>query len=609
MKSILQTKILMIVTAICVVGYIAFGYFFPETGLDNLAPTDRLNLKKNIVVLGVDERSDDVGRSDTLFVVMFDSSNKSASLLSVPRDTRVRIDGHGWDKINHAYAYGGRELTQKTVEELLGIKINNYVMVDFKGFTGLVDAIGGIDIDVEKDMYYHDTWDGFTVDLKKGRQHLDGKTAIQYVRFRDEEGDIGRIRRQQHFLMAVYDKITSADMLLHIPGLAKQLTSMVKTDMPLSDMIDLGRALHSMVKEKGLSMAMVPGTPKYIDGISYWLPDITDLRELMVKMQGATMTEHYKSAAELMEKEYNNAVEKVEKGDDSEENKEAIKEEKELKAKKEEKVKEEKNFDVLKYDGVRALRMQQFDYAAKCFVLALELNADDLECRDYLSQAYISLGDMQNAYTQLMAISAAQPNNVAVLLRMADVLYMTEDYAAMAEVCEKALQLDSENIMTYYIYAKAYKGLNDLDAAVAMLSKAIDRREDFDVARLLRGNVLLENNQTAEAALDADNLYQRIEENEDVLLLKARVEKALGNLKEAEKVYTKAIDFNPFLIEAYKERSEVRSALGDTAGAKEDQTRVDEMEQDIPQPTEGIEENIKKKMQQMDPYKVFYNEY
>ena len=275
MKSILQTKILMIVTAICVVGYIAFGYFFPETGLDNLAPTDRLNLKKNIVVMGVDERSDDVGRSDTLFVVMFDSSNKSASLLSVPRDTRVRIDGHGWDKINHAYAYGGRELTQKTVEELLGIKINNYVMVDFKGFTGLVDAIGGIDIDVEKDMYYHDTWDGFTVDLKKGRQHLDGKTAIQYVRFRDEEGDIGRIRRQQHFLMAVYDKITSADMLLHIPGLAKQLTSMVKTDMPLGDMIDLGRALHSMVKEKGLSMAMVPGTPKYIDGISYWLPDIT----------------------------------------------------------------------------------------------------------------------------------------------------------------------------------------------------------------------------------------------------------------------------------------------------------------------------------------------
>lgn len=343
MKSILQTKILLIVAAICVVGYIAFGYLFPEKGMDDLNPSDRLNVKKNIVVLGVDERSDDVGRSDTLFVVMFDSNTKSASLLSVPRDTRVRIAGHGWDKINHAYAYGGRELTQKTTEELLGLKINNYVMVDFKGFTGLVDAIGGIDIDVEKDMYYHDDWDGFTIDLKKGKQHLDGKTAIQYVRYRDEEGDIGRIRRQQHFMMAVYDKIASADMLLHIPGLAKQLTSMVKTDLPLGDMMDLGKALHAMVKEKGLSMAMVPGTPKYIDGISYWLPDITDLRELMVKMQGATMTERYKSAAELMEQEYNKAVDKAESGDSSEENKEAVKEEKELQAKKEEKAKKDKD--------------------------------------------------------------------------------------------------------------------------------------------------------------------------------------------------------------------------------------------------------------------------
>ncbi len=342
MKSILQTKILLIVAAICVVGYIAFGYLFPEKGMDDLNPSDRLNVKKNIVVLGVDERSDDVGRSDTLFVVMFDSNTKSASLLSVPRDTRVRIAGHGWDKINHAYAYGGRELTQKTTEELLGIKINNYVMVDFKGFTGLVDAIGGIDIDVEKDMYYHDDWDGFTIDLKKGRQHLDGRTAIQYVRYRDEEGDIGRIRRQQHFMMAVYDKIASADMLLHIPGLAKQLTSMVKTDLPLGDMMDLGKALHAMVKEKGLSMAMVPGTPKYIDGISYWLPDITDLRELMVKMQGAAMTERYKSAAELMEQEYNKAVDKAESGDSSEENKEAVKEEKEQKAKQEDKAKDDK---------------------------------------------------------------------------------------------------------------------------------------------------------------------------------------------------------------------------------------------------------------------------
>lgn len=336
MKSIFEIKILGIVAAVCVAAYMLFGYFMPaEKGLDNLTPQDRLNLKKNIVVLGVDERAEegDVGRSDTLFVVMFDTNKKAASLLSIPRDTRVRIKGHGWDKINHAYAYGGRELTQKTVEELLGIKVNNYVMVDFKGFVGLVDAIGGVDIEVEKNMYYYDDWDGFKIDLKKGMQHMDGKTAIQYVRYRDEEGDIGRIRRQQHFMMAVYDRITSANMLLHIPGLAKQLTSMVKTDLPLKDMVELGRVLHSMVKDKGLAMATVPGTPEYINEISYWLPDIKAMREQMVRMQGATMTDTYRSAAELMAREYKDAVERAEQGDKSAESKDAAKEEKDAKDK------------------------------------------------------------------------------------------------------------------------------------------------------------------------------------------------------------------------------------------------------------------------------------
>ncbi len=322
MRKLLSPIILVLLAAVCALGYFLLGQpRQPEKGLDNLKPEERLNVKKNIVVLGVDERpeEDDVGRSDTLFVVMFDTDKKTASLLSIPRDTRVPIQGHGWDKINHAYAFGGRELTQKTVEELLGLKINNYVMVDFNGFKGLVDAIGGVDIDVEKDMYYYDDWDGFKIDLQKGQQHLDGKTAIQYVRYRDEDGDIGRIKRQQHFLLAVYDKITSANMLLRIPGLAQQLTSMVKTDLPLSDMVGLGRALHSMVKEQGLAMATVPGTPEYIDGISYWLPDITDLREQMVKMQGAKMTEKYRSAAELMEEEYKEALARAESGEKREE--------------------------------------------------------------------------------------------------------------------------------------------------------------------------------------------------------------------------------------------------------------------------------------------------
>ncbi len=331
MKKFFTFRVLLLICALCVAGYACYDFFLKggsgdEAPLDNLPRHERLSLKKNIMVMGIDERPSDgdPGRSDTLFVVMFDQNQKSVALLSIPRDSRVRIPGHGWDKINHAYAFGGRELSQKTVEEFLGIRIDNYVTVDFNGFKSLVDVIGGVDIDVEKDMYYYDDWDGFKIDLKKGRQRLDGATAIQYVRYRDEDGDIGRIKRQQHFLLAVYGRITSADMLLRIPGLGRQLSPIIKPVMPMGEMLAGGRALHSMVKESGLAMATVPGTPQYIDGISYWLPDIKALRQEMADMQGAQMSARYKSAADLLAREYERSVTRAMHGEDKEEGEKAI---------------------------------------------------------------------------------------------------------------------------------------------------------------------------------------------------------------------------------------------------------------------------------------------
>ena len=200
------------------------------------------------------------------------------------------------------------------------------------------------------------------------------------------------------------------------------------------------------------------------------------------------------------------------------------------------------------------------------------------------------------------------PDNIAVLLRMADVAYMMENYTAMADVCEKAMMLDGDNVQVYFFYAKACCGHGDLTNAVVMLSKALMLNADFDAARLLRGELLLESGDVEEAAEDADTLCARIEGNEDVLLLKARVEKAKGCMAEAEIAYGKVIDANPFSIDAYIERSEVRKALGNNEGANADEAAANEMQQEPPQPNEGIEQNIKKKMQQMDPYKVFNNE-
>lgn len=162
----------------------------------------------------------------------------------------------------------------------------------------------------------------------------------------------------------------------------------------------------------------------------------------------------------------------------------------------------EKGFDKVKYEGVRALRMHQFDLAAKSLEHALQLNAEDLECRDYLSRAYISMGNLQQAYAQLQKISEVQSDNIAVLLRMADVAYMMEDYFAMTDVCDKALQLDDENVETYFFYARACKGLGDAPRAVSMLTEAIGKREDFYAARLLRGSILLDQAQLSEAELD-----------------------------------------------------------------------------------------------------------
>jgi len=277
---------------------------------DRIADLDLLSGKKNIVVMGCDIRKDDVGRSDTLFVVMMDKSNKNASLLSIPRDTRVKIDGHGWDKVNAAFAYGGQDLTKKTVQDFLGIKLHNYVVVDFQGFKNLVDVIDGVDINVEKRMYYYDAYAGFEIDLRPGMQHMDGKTAMQYVRYRDEEGDIGRIRRQQKFIMALYKKIASKNILAKIPGLSKQIMSMIKTDLSLKEMVELGKVMHDMLEKNGLKMAMVPGTPEYIDGISYWIPDILKMRQQMASMQDTKMSEKFIENTKELEKEYKNSAKK-----------------------------------------------------------------------------------------------------------------------------------------------------------------------------------------------------------------------------------------------------------------------------------------------------------
>ena len=300
------------------------GAFFANALIDNKSDykeNEKKGLlvardKATVMIMGVDERADDVGRSDTLMIATLDPEKNQAAILSVPRDTRVKISGHGFDKINAAYAYGGRQLTQKTIENLLNTHIDHYIKINIHGFTKIIDALGGIDIDVEKRMYYEDPWDddgGLYIDLQPGMQHMDGKTAITYVRYRDEEGDIGRIKRQQNFMKAVMDKLVSPTIIPKLPSIVSAVSDSVETDMSVSEILSFIGTLQE-AKNNGLKSDMIPGKPVYIEDVSYWVPDIKKTRQILantlgVEINNSMSNSMYEDAVEYRESIPDNAEE------------------------------------------------------------------------------------------------------------------------------------------------------------------------------------------------------------------------------------------------------------------------------------------------------------
>lgn len=303
-KRVKWLAVILVVILVAVAGIIAAKNSRERQFYDNGMETSSRVM--HVMILGVDRREDDVGRSDTMMVTAVDMDQKKAALLSVPRDTRVKIDGYGYEKINHAYAYGGHKLSQNAIENLLGVSIDHYILIDTKAFERIIDAIGGIDINVEKRMYYEDPWDdngGLVIDLYPGEQHLDGQKAIQYVRYRDGEGDIGRIGRQQHFIKAVLAKVISPEMLPRLPKLVEEVSSAIKTDMSLAELLEFANTMKS-VHDNGLTAQMVPGQPAYIDDVSYWIPDITDLRALLASELGSNLTNEASDKAQADEDAY-----------------------------------------------------------------------------------------------------------------------------------------------------------------------------------------------------------------------------------------------------------------------------------------------------------------
>lgn len=229
--------------------------------------------KLNILVAGYDSSINGPPRADTIMIASVDIKSKDIGVLFIPRDTRTFIPGHGKGKINASHAHGGIELTDKTLENFLDIPIDYYIETDFNGFADIIDAIGGVKINIKKPLHYVDKAGDLYIDLPAGNVELNGKEALEYVRYREPiKGDIGRVERQQKFVRAVMDKILSPEIIVKLPNIYKKVIKSVNTNIPFKDISPFVKLAKDMNLDH-VETAMISGRPDYINGVSYWLPD------------------------------------------------------------------------------------------------------------------------------------------------------------------------------------------------------------------------------------------------------------------------------------------------------------------------------------------------
>lgn len=243
----------------------------------------------NVLIAGLDGEGDQ-RRSDSIVLAHVSQKNNYINFVFIPRDLRVPIPGYGLQKINAAYALGGEQLMAQTLSDLFGVKIDYYYIFDTNGFVTIIDAIGGLDVYVEKNMYYTDRSQDLYIDLKKGMQHLDGRQVMHYARFRhDAEGDFGRIKRQRKLITILnkhmYEELKSGRIIEDVTNILNRITDearknsrfeIIETNLGFDQMLQLGKAYNAEMK-KNTNSYMVPGVPQMIGGGSYVIADTTEL--------------------------------------------------------------------------------------------------------------------------------------------------------------------------------------------------------------------------------------------------------------------------------------------------------------------------------------------
>ncbi|MBA2877234.1 LCP family protein required for cell wall assembly [Anoxybacillus kamchatkensis] len=242
----------------------------------------------SILIMGIENYSTEGerGRSDSLIVATFNPKDQSMKMLSIPRDTKTYIpELERKDKINHAYAFGGKEATIKTVEHLLNIPIDYYVTVNFEGFVNIIDKLGGVEVEVPFDFYdINSEWKKFY--FKKGKMELDGEEALVYARMRkkDPRGDFGRNERQQQIVRAVIDKLSSPSIIFKIDDIMEEIGKNVETNMSISEAIAF-KTKYSNFNSSKIETLKFEGEDEYIDGVYYFVPSEESLQKIQSTLQ------------------------------------------------------------------------------------------------------------------------------------------------------------------------------------------------------------------------------------------------------------------------------------------------------------------------------------
>ncbi|MBC7334518.1 MAG: LCP family protein, partial [Actinobacteria bacterium] len=247
---------------------------------ETLTPVESPKEPVSVLILGIDTRDNesDRGRADTIMLLYLDPGRNRGSLLSIPRDTLVEIPGHGKDKINAAYAYGGEELMIETVSQFLDADINHYITVDFQGFVELIDALGGVDIVIDRPLIDPKSGANFSA----GKHHLTGEQALSYTRSRSTElGDIGRIQRQQHLFRELVNQKLNTKYLSGLPQYINIVVQNTRTDLNVLDILKYSKVALSFSSEN-FETAIIPSHPDWIENgtISVQIPDIDEARDM-----------------------------------------------------------------------------------------------------------------------------------------------------------------------------------------------------------------------------------------------------------------------------------------------------------------------------------------